>query len=136
MKDYDCEKFITIVPVQGRAAQKPAYTHCLQEYRDVSRWIGFIDLDEFICLHDADDIRALLADYEDYGGLAASWLTFGSSGHIGRPSGLQIENYTQAPLRGFRGRQHPRQILCSARPGRSKRSIPHKFKYLEPSTTA
>lgn len=130
LKDYDCQEFITIIPVQGKAAQTPAYNHCLQEFRDVSRWIGFIDLDEFICLNDTNDIRALLADYEDYGGLAASWVTFGSSGHIGRPHGLQLENYTQAFEEPADVNTHVKSFI---QPARTLEAVnPHKFKYVEP----
>ncbi|MBI4806164.1 MAG: glycosyltransferase family 92 protein [Desulfovibrio sp.] len=130
LKDYDLESFITIIPVQGKAAQKPAYNHCLQEFRDVSRWMGFIDLDEFICLNDASDIRALLAEYEEFGGLAASWVTFGSSGHIGRPSGLQIENYTQAFEDFADVNTHVKSFV---QPARTLEAVnPHKFKYVEP----
>jgi hypothetical protein len=130
LKDYDLENFITIIPVQGKAAQKPAYNHCLQEFRDVSRWIGFIDLDEFICLNDANDIRALLAEYEDYGGLAASWVTFGSSGHIGRPHGLQTENYIQAFEDFADVNTHVKSFV---QPARTLEAVnPHKFKYVDP----
>ncbi len=85
---------VDVVPVSGQDRQIPAYEHCLREYGPRFRWIGFLDLDEFLVLKDTRDARILLSDYEDHGGLAVHWVMYGSSGHVLRPAGLQIENYT------------------------------------------
>lgn len=84
---------VTVVPFPGKDLQVPAYDHCLHEFGPGFRWIGFLDLDEFLVLKDTQDARILLSEYEDFGGLAANWVMFGSAGHVTSPKGLQIENY-------------------------------------------
>ena len=34
-------------------------------------------------------------DYEPYGGLALSWVVFGSSGHVTRPTGGALRSFTK-----------------------------------------
>ncbi len=88
--------WVTVVDIPGRGPQLPAYAHCLRQWGSSSRWIGFIDTDEFIVPKTTSDMRAFLAPYEPYGGLGIYWLTFGASGHRTRPAGLQIQNFTLA----------------------------------------
>lgn len=85
---------VTVIPAPGTDRQIPAYEHCLREFGKRFRWIGFLDLDEFLVPKDTRDARVLLSDYEDHGGLAVHWVMFGSSGHVTSPAGLQVENYT------------------------------------------
>ena len=88
------EGFVTIIPFPGERQQFNAYNHCLRNFQNESRWVAFIDADEFLVPNQSDDLRTLLRNYESYGGLAVSWMIFGSFYHILRPKGLQIENYT------------------------------------------
>jgi len=85
----------TVVSMPGKTRQLPAYSHCLENFGPSSKWIAFIDLDEFICTSEFQDIRQLLAEFEDYACLAANWLCFGSSGHLKRPEGLVLQNYQE-----------------------------------------
>ena len=79
--------------------------------RHKHRWLGFLDVDEFVVLHTAadaadtetqqdateaqarPDIRALLSQYEAFGGLALNWVMFGSNGHLQRPRGGVLVSY-------------------------------------------
>lgn len=73
--------------------QRIAYMDCLQKYGNQCKWMAFIDIDEFIVPHSANDIRDILDRYGDYGGLAIHWKMFGSGGHKVRPDGGVIKNY-------------------------------------------
>lgn len=75
--------------------QLSAYFHCLREQRPHTRWLAFIDVDEFIVPLKNTDIRDFLDNYADYGGVGVHWKMFGSSGHLQRPDGNVIENYTE-----------------------------------------
>ncbi len=75
--------------------QMTAYFHCLKNYRQESRWIAFIDLDEFLFPTEADCLPAILHEYEKFAGVLVNWLMFGSSGHVTKPEGLVIANYTK-----------------------------------------
>src|SRR5688572_30328980 len=65
--------------------QRGAYDHCLQERRDQSRWIAFVDIDEFLFSPTGRPVSEVLADYEQWPGIGVNRLRFGTSGHKVRP---------------------------------------------------
>jgi hypothetical protein len=67
--------------------------HCVAHHRHEARWIAFLDEDEFLFAVEGTDVRKILRMYEAYPALAVHWVIFGSSGHVGRPAGLVLENY-------------------------------------------
>ncbi len=78
-----------------RAPQDAAYDHCLQAHKDDSRWIAFIDIDEFLFSPTGRLLPDVLSSYEPYPGVVVNAAQFGPSGHRTRPEGLVIENYVQ-----------------------------------------
>lgn len=92
--DYIDPVQVTVIPIEGQARQIHAYLHCLQNYGAGCKWIGFIDLDEFMCPQQDTDLRVMLSEFEEYGGLAVTWNMFSSGGHMTRPGGPVIKNYT------------------------------------------
>lgn len=116
---------VTVRRIQGSAMQLPAYNDCLATAGSEFRWLGFIDLDEFLLPLRDDDLRVLLGEFEDYGGLCAPWHLFGSSGHLARPAGPVIRNYTEAfdPPDSF-------QSKCIVQAARVAQALsPHFFSY-------
>jgi glycosyl transferase family 92 len=94
--------------------QLPAYDDALGRHGRESRWIAFIDLDEFLFSPTGESLPTVLRDYEQHPGVLANWAIFGSSGHQTRPSGLVIENYVRrAPP--DEGPQQSKTILDPAR---------------------
>lgn len=79
-----------------RAQQLSAYSHALRHSGAASRWLAFIDVDEFILPLRHDDIRDFLDEYTDCGAVGANWAMFGSAGHMARPEGHILANYTQS----------------------------------------
>ncbi|GAX84157.1 hypothetical protein CEUSTIGMA_g11580.t1 [Chlamydomonas eustigma] len=79
-----------------KTAQGYAYWHCLQHYSSQHSFIGFIDVDEFLVINDAQalNINSILRDYEPYGGVSFHWRTVGSSGHDRRPNNSVVDSYT------------------------------------------
>lgn len=80
---------------QFPAGQQSAYEHCLEEHREESRWIAFIDLDEFLFSPTYRSLPDLLGELESYPGVGVNSVFFGTSGHRTRPAGLVIENYLE-----------------------------------------
>ena len=125
LEGFEADRF-TFISWPGDEMQIPAYNHCLTHFGPKNRWLAFIDVDEFICPLEDDDIRALLGEYEDYAGLAVPWLMFGSSGHLGRPEGLTIENFQETLPEEYDGRHNV--VKCIMDPARTKSAIdPHRF---------
>ena len=70
-----------------------AFDDCLARHRDDSRWIAFIDVDEFLFSPTGRALPDVLHGFEGFAGVAVSALAFGPSGHRTKPSGLVIESY-------------------------------------------
>jgi hypothetical protein len=70
-----------------------AFDDCLRRHRHDSRWIAFLDIDEFFFSPGGLSLSEVLADFEAWPGVAVSRLNFGTSGHRHKPRGLVIENY-------------------------------------------
>jgi hypothetical protein len=104
-----------------------AYDHCLAEHGDASRWIAFIDLDEFLFSPTGRPVSELLTEYEGAPGVGANWAVFGTSGHRTQPAGLVIENYLHRRRDGAPRHQMIKSIVD---PSRTERSMsPHHFRY-------
>jgi hypothetical protein len=109
--------------------QLQAYDDCLERHRSQSRWIAFIDCDEFLFSPTGRPVPELLGEYERWPGVAVNWATFGDSGHMVKPPGLVIENYvmrTEALHRNW-------AVKHIVDPARALRCgvTPHYFEYLD-----
>ena len=96
---FVAEQFATVIPWatfdEQISPQRQAYAHALINFGPHSRWMAFIDLDEFLFPVKAADLVSVLRTYEDCTSLCVPWFMFGFSGHDTPPPGLVIENYTE-----------------------------------------
>ena len=72
-----------------------AFTDCVWRYRDTSRWIAFIDVDEFLFSPSNEPLTSVLRDFEAHPGVVVSRYEYGPSGHAEKPDGLVIESYLE-----------------------------------------
>jgi hypothetical protein len=106
--------------------QMPAYDHSLSEYAGDSRWIAFIDLDEFLFSPTGRLLSDVLTEFEEFPAVAVNWAVFGTSGHRVRPAGLVIESYLS------RAKSFRRTYKNIVDPRRAVRCRdPHHFVYRE-----
>jgi hypothetical protein len=77
-----------------------AFDDCIARHGGESRWIGFLDIDEFLFAVDGRSLSELLTGYERWPGLSVSRLDYGPSGHEAKPPGLVSESY-------FRRKSYP-----------------------------
>lgn len=123
--DFADASRVTVRRIPGERMQLPAYDDCLRSFGGSSKWIGFLDLDEFALPMQDGDLRVMLSEFESYGGLAATWHMFGPSGHLKRPEGLVMRNYTRA----FAA-QESFQIKSFVQPAKTVQCLnPHYFRY-------
>lgn len=78
----------------GERMQFVAYRYAIRYCRKYTRWLAFIDADEFL-FSPAGNLKDVLKEYENEYGIGVNWVSFGPSGHDKRPTGLVIENYVQ-----------------------------------------
>jgi hypothetical protein len=108
--------------------QTSAYRDCLERHREDSRWIAFVDLDEFLFSPVAATIPELLVEYERWPAVAVNCVGFGTSNHREKPDGLVIESYLRR-ARNVHLLSHVKSIVD---PRRTVRPLsPHHFEYSE-----
>jgi hypothetical protein len=77
--------------------QMSAYKDCYEKNRNNCHWLGFIDIDEFVCPIKHSTINDFFKEFSNYPGVAIYWKQFGSSGILNHNmEKLVIEQYEQA----------------------------------------
>lgn len=56
------------------------FTETLVKARGISKWVAFIDADEFLVPVKHNSLLDLLQNYEEFGSVSANWQMFGTSG--------------------------------------------------------
>ncbi len=111
LAEYVKAGWVTVVDIAGQGRQLFAYNHCIRTYGPTSRWIGFIDTDEFLVPRAAATLSEFLETYEPYAGLAVSSLFFGSGNNRKKPAGGQIASYRMRTPDNFRSNRLVKSIV-------------------------
>lgn len=93
---------VTLRAWPDHPGQKRAYGHCLMNYRRLTHWLMFVDLDEFLFSPVDSHLPNVLTRYERFPGVGANWVMFGSSGHQTRPDAPVTLTYTRRAAMQFR----------------------------------
>lgn len=106
-----------------------AYADALSRARGRTRWLAFIDLDEFLFSPGGVVLPDVLREYEAHPGIVVNWQVYGSSGHTTIGEDLVIERFVKrARTRWVRNRR----VKSIVDPGRTVRAIgPHFFEYAD-----
>lgn len=112
---------------RGIGPQVPAYNFALSVAKKLDRWkwIGFIDLGEFILPTDTDTIGEVLREFSAFGAIGVNWRMFGSAGHVSAPQGLIIENFIRRAEDDFSANKHVKTIAQIAQLRRAGIHIPN-----------
>jgi hypothetical protein len=108
-----------------------ALDDCIERHRGDSRWIAFIDVDEFLFSPTGRPLTEVLSSFEEFSGVEVSRFDFGPSGHRTKPDGLVIESYLhrRAYTRPKKDWEHVKSIVD---PGRVDRAFnAHGFFYTQ-----
>lgn len=92
---------LTVIDFPRREApQLSAYYHCLRQWKTHSRWLAFIDIDEFVLPLARRDVRDLPEACEAWAGLAARWMVFSSGGHLrSYTNGVCLRHHVKSLMR-------------------------------------
>ncbi|KRM90869.1 glycosyltransferase family 2 protein [Liquorilactobacillus cacaonum] len=106
---------VTYVNFSGTGRQMDAYNDALNRYGRYSRYMGFLDADEFIFLKDGrTTFINLLNNYfadSHVGGFVINWQIFGSSFLKKKPQGLLTNNFLYRAKKDFRKNVHVKSIV-------------------------
>lgn len=95
LKPYIEEGLVTLTEWPFVKGQMKAYEHCFENHKNDSKWISFLDLDEFIVPIKSESLSAWLQKMERFPCVLVYWKMFGTSGLIeGSKEKLTIEQYT------------------------------------------
>ena len=97
LKPYIDDDIITLIDWPYKQAQMAAYQDCVDRFKNETKWIGFIDLDEFVVPNKHyDNIYSFLKQFDSKRPIVIMyWRYFGSSGKIERDrTKLIIEDFT------------------------------------------
>lgn len=81
--------------IKGSCMQMPVYRDAIYRYKNETKWLAIIDLDEYICPVEKDNLKDFLKDYENYPAVGVNWVMFDSNGYKKRPNKLILEAYTR-----------------------------------------
>lgn len=129
---------ITIIPWEDSPGQFTAYNHALKHFRDDSKWMAFLDVDEFLYspLKETEmdspyksleaittTVALVLESFEDCAVVAAHWMLYGSDGLEVKTPGLVTERFL------FRANGVNQHVKCVVQPRRVKSvgNDPHYF---------
>ena len=120
----------TVNTIYGKARQVRAYGDCIKFYGQASRWIAFIDVDEFVNAKATHgNLPLFLKDYEPYGALGVNDIIFGSSRHLKRTNRPQLESFQLRAGDDFHENSHIKSIV---QPRYVKSSFnAHSFTYVD-----
>lgn len=95
LQKYIEEGFVTLTDWPCEYGQMSAYKDCYVKFKNSTRWIGYIDIDEFVNLQKYDNIKDMLKHYRFFPTLYLCWRMFGTSGYVNEPDSYSvIERYT------------------------------------------
>ncbi len=96
LKPYIKSGLVTLINWQQNQKQMECYQTCIKDYSGETKWLGFIDIDEFIVPKSTDSIYEFLKSFEKKAGAVnLYWKLFGTSGRMDRDlSGLVCEDFT------------------------------------------
>lgn len=118
ISDYIEEGFITYTPIHGTKMQQVAYNDIIKKYKDESRFIAFLDIDEFIVLKNQSNLTEYVKEkinkYKNTVGIGINWNIFGSSGYKEKREGLVTETFLRHGSKEHWGNTHVKTI-CNPR---------------------
>lgn len=95
----------------GYRRQLAAYDDCLAHYRLSTRWLAFIDLDEFIVpIRDAS-IPDFLKRFEGFPAVEVNWLCYGSGGQKHKTEGTMMQRFRYHSQPGHLLNRHVKSIV-------------------------
>lgn len=94
LKPYINDGVVTLIDWPYERGQMTAYSHCYDNYGNDCKWLGFIDLDEFVVPISKNSIKEFLSQYKSYPAIMMYWKMFGTSGLLEHDKGkLHIEEF-------------------------------------------
>ena len=84
LKPYIKSGKVTLIDFPFDGAQNEAYKECIKKFKEEAKWIGFLDLDEFVVPVRDNNIYDFLKRFNNRPAVKIYWKVFGTSGLLNR----------------------------------------------------
>lgn len=96
--DFIDSGFVVYEWFPGVGKQFDAYNIAIRSYKKRTKYMAFLDCDEFLmpCKYDGNlyaIVDNIMSNSKGGGGISVNWRMYGSSGYITKPPGFVLENY-------------------------------------------
>jgi len=71
---------------EGKCLQNLAYADAVCKYKNQTRWLAIIDLDEYIVPVEKDNIPDFIRNFEKFPAVGINWVMFDSNGYVSKPA--------------------------------------------------
>ncbi len=122
LKPYIEEESVIYHYIPGKCMQN-VYRDAVARYKKNTQWLAIIDLDEYICPVEKNNIKDFLKDYKHEVAVGINWVLFNSNGHQKRPDKLVIDAYTRV-MKDYQAHENlhiksivkPKEVRCITNP--------------------
>lgn len=80
LEPFIADGIVTLTEWPGQYQQLAIFQDCYDKRKAETQWLGFVDIDEFVCMKNESNIYNVLCRYKRYPSLVLSWRMFGTSG--------------------------------------------------------
>jgi hypothetical protein len=129
------EGVVEIVDWPEQHGQLSAYADCLARHRTDTRWIAFIDIDEFLFSPTGRSLPDVLDDFRTWPGVVVCSRYFGFGGWEEAPDGLVTESFLMRAADDFTPNTWIKSIVFPRMTVRAG-DIPHHFFYRDGRSAA
>ncbi len=105
---------ITYKKYDGYAKQMDAYNDALNNFGKLTKYMGFLDIDEFIVVKNGKGLKEIFDKFfslPHVGGIVINWQIFGSSHYKKKPQGLVTNNFVYRARKDFYTNRHIKSIV-------------------------
>lgn len=101
LKSYIDDGTVEYTYWKGKAQQQIAYKDSIKKHKYKTKWMAFVDIDEFIVPISKENIPEIIKELNPKVGLSIHWLIYGDNGHKTKTDGLVIERFTKHSKKDF-----------------------------------
>ena len=131
LDNYIKKNVVTLLKFKGNRVKNYTYPNTIKEFKNFSRWIAFIDCDEFL-VPEKKCLKEELSFFEEFAGVRVCTRFFGSNGHISKPKGGVLRNFTKRAEDSF-FKKNLVKVIVNPKLTQEKFCNPHHFDFLNGS---
>lgn len=95
LEPYIESDYVELIDWPVEQGQMRAYVDCVERFSSLTKWLAFIDIDEFVIPNHHNTINEFLLNFSNRPVVIVYWKYFGTSGTVNRDiNGLVLEDFT------------------------------------------